>query len=272
MLFLIQQIVVLIGSLIGGLFDLKTGYIYDWITYPVIVAGVILSYFSGYLLESLGIAAAILGIGYLLYYTGKLGGGDVKLFLGLSLALPFIQDKPFIVLVLFYSAIAGVLVIGSYYSIKYILKGIELEQIKQNLVKAVLLAIALIIYFGFMFSMNLLSLLGVLLLGIPLAIGLIFMVFERGIREKCFLKWITKKQLEEDETIAFDFLNEKQIKKLKLGQKRVFDKKDFALFEKAGLKKIPVYRNLPRFGIFIFIGCLLAILVPDLFKIIYLIG
>jgi len=272
MLFLIQQIVVLLGSLIGGLTDLKTGYIYDWITYPVIVVGLILSYFSGYLIESLGIAAVILGIGYLLAYTGKLGGGDVKLFLGLSLTMPFIQGKPFIVLILFYSAVAGVIVIGSYYSIKYVLKGIEFKQIKQNLVKASLLALALIIYFWFMLSRNLLSELGILLLGIPFAIGLVFMVFERGIREKCFLTWITKKQFEEDETIAFDFLKESQIKKLKLGQKRVFEKKDFALFEKAGLKKVPVYRNLPRFGIFIFIGCLLAILMPDLLKIIYLIG
>ena len=43
MLQLIQEAALLIGTAAGAVTDAKTGYIYDWITYPMLAAGVILS-------------------------------------------------------------------------------------------------------------------------------------------------------------------------------------------------------------------------------------
>ena len=43
MITLVQQAALFIGTLVGGATDAKTGYIYDWITYPMIILGIILS-------------------------------------------------------------------------------------------------------------------------------------------------------------------------------------------------------------------------------------
>lgn len=74
MITLIQQGILLIGTLIGAITDTKTGYIYDWITYPMIIIGLILSITQGQLTNIIiaGTLFIILLIGYKL---GKIGEG-----------------------------------------------------------------------------------------------------------------------------------------------------------------------------------------------------
>ena len=68
--------------------------IYDKLNYVMIEFGVLLNIYVGVFANFMDmtiyfvIALAVFAVCYLLYYTGKLGGGDVKLFVGISLLLP----------------------------------------------------------------------------------------------------------------------------------------------------------------------------------------
>ena len=92
MIQLIQQTALFVGTLTGGATDAKTGYIYDWITYPMIVLGIILSLIQ---LQwfNIGSGAIIFGLLFVVYKLGKIGGGDVKMFTGIALLNPFNELK-----------------------------------------------------------------------------------------------------------------------------------------------------------------------------------
>jgi Flp pilus assembly protein protease CpaA len=104
----------LLGTAVAAYTDFKTGYIYDWITYPLIAIGIALRLWSQDWL-GLGLGIAVFAALYVFYWTGKLGGGDVKLFTGIALVLPFYQDKVFLLNVLFFAALSAMLFYAVYY-------------------------------------------------------------------------------------------------------------------------------------------------------------
>jgi Flp pilus assembly protein protease CpaA len=96
---ILKIILVLIATGIAAYTDYKTGLIHNWLTYPLMVIGLLIlvyeSFISpaslgvGYMLTVIFIGIIIYGIGYFMYKYGKLGGGDIKLFLGINLVLPY---------------------------------------------------------------------------------------------------------------------------------------------------------------------------------------
>lgn len=277
MFFEIRAAIAIIASLIGAYTDFKTGLIYDKITYPLIVLGIL---FNAWEIFSIGItinnfilffapALIVFAIGYLFYFTGKLGGGDVKIFSGLALILPTINGEIFIVNVLLFSVLIGTTCISLYYLIQYARKGIDLKENSKSIQKALLFAILLIGYFFFLSQFGLKTLTLVVLI-VPLFLALIFLALEKGIRKSFFLKWISLNEIEEDEIIAEELLEEEQRKKLNLGFKGLIQPQDAEKLKQLGIEKLPVYRNLPKFGPYIFVGVLLAIVIPNAFSLLFL--
>lgn len=261
-LLLIRQIAILIASGIGSYTDFKTGYIFDWITLPLIAFGIIINVFEQ---NYFGLLAGtiVFAIGYLLYYTGKIGGGDVKLYSGIALALPIFNEGIFIITVIILSSLSAIVFLATYYFIKYYRKGIDFKYNKQGILRAGTLAVLIVIYLAVLLNSGFVSGGYALIISIPLLFGAVFIAFEKGIRKEFFLEKIKLKDLEEDEIVAFEFMSEEERKRIGKGFKGVFGEKEKKQLEKKGIKSLLVYRNLPRFGVFIFIGVVLALSFPE---------
>ena len=264
---------ILIGSLLGAYTDFKTGYIFDKITYPMIAAGILLNLFElgkeisiEKFLELFSVGILVFVLGYGMYFLGKIGGGDVKLFTGIALLLPFDAGvfplNIFVLNALIWAGISSLVFYGVYYTIKYARKGIKLKENLEGIKKAAGIGILLLFYFFLIYSMGMEKIIIVLM--IPLSISLVFIALEKGIKKNFFLKKIPLKEMEEDELIAFEFEEKNTIKKLNLGIKGILGEKEKKELEKAGIKEIFVYRNLPKFGPFIFVGVLINLAFPEL--------
>lgn len=261
---ILREIAVIIATAIGAFTDFKTGEIYDWITYPLIAFGILVNLIE---LNFYGLAfgAIIFIVGYALYYTGRIGGGDVKLFAGITLTMPFINGTVFILPALLYSALTAVVFLSVFYTVKLARSGkLELKDNLKGIFNAIVIAIALIAYFWVLHNSGFFQFQNLLVIAVPLFFALLFLAFEKSIRKNFFLKSVKLKDLEEDELIALEFLPEKMRKKLSLKAKGIIDEKLKKELAKEGVKEILVYRNLPRFAPFIFIGVVLAILKPEL--------
>ena len=277
MFFELRAGIAIIVSFLGAYYDYKTGMIFDWITYPLIALGII---FNAWEIFSLGInigniialfapAIVIFVLGYLFYFAGKLGGGDVKIFAGLALILPSINGEIFVVNMLLFSIIIGSVIISLNYVIKYAQKGINFKENSESIKKALVFGIVLVFYFYFLFSIGI-KWFSIAFLSLPIVCALLFLALEKGIRKNFFLKWVALNEIEEDEIIAEEFLQEKERKKLNLGLKGLIQPKDAEKFLQLGIEKVPVFRSLPKFGPFIFLGVLLALFFPNAFSVLFL--
>ncbi len=269
-LLLLRQAIVLIASAISAYTDYKTGMVFDKITYPLIAIGVLLN-----LLEQqwLGLALGIIVFvfGYAFYFGGKIGGGDVKLFTGIALVLPFFGNGIFLLNALFVSAVIAVVCFTAFFAGKYLLKkGLDFNENKKGILNAALFGGVLLLYLFFVFQLRVLSLFSIIALAIPLLFGLVFLAFEKGIRKEFFLKSIKLSELEEDELFASEFEKPETVKLLGLKFKGVLGKPEIEKLEKAGIKEVLVYRDAPRFAPFFFFGCLVAMIFPNLLELFFL--
>ncbi|MBT4192215.1 MAG: prepilin peptidase [Candidatus Diapherotrites archaeon] len=260
MLFIIQQIAVLIGTFIGGATDAKTGYIYDWITYPMIALGILLSLVQ---LQWFNLVSgvAIFGLLFLVYKFGKLGGGDVKIFTGIAFLNPF-NEINFLITLTFFAAILSMLFYSIYYSLKYVRLGIDFKKEKQGIYNSIILVGILIIYFAFLLMLRFVRIEFVMLIGIPLIGGAIYIGLQNGIKTNFFDKKVSLKNLEEDEIISEG--NTARVLKLLAG-KQLLGEHEITLLTKNKIHSIVVLRNLPKFGPFIFLGTIIAVINPGFF-------
>jgi len=279
MILLIRQAVILVGTFLGAYTDYKTGFIFDKITYPMIAIGILLNLFElgkeislQNFLELFGVGISIFVLGYAMYWLGKLGGGDVKLFTGIGLLIPFETGifplNIFALNALILAGISSLIFYGVFYILKYARKGINLDENKEGIKKAVGLGILLLFYFFLIYSAGLEKMIFVLF--IPMSIALIYIALEKGIKKEFFLKKISLNEMEEDEVIAVEFEKKETIEKLGLGFKGVIGLKEKKALEEKGVKELFVYRNLPKFGPFIFIGALINLAFPNLFVLLFI--
>lgn len=266
-LLLLREIVVLVATAIAAYTDYKTGFIFDWITYPLIAIGLVLHALewlsTGFIdWSGIGIACIVFGAGLVLYYAGKTGGGDVKLLAGIALTLPFFSNQVFVASVLLVAALLGIVVLGAYFITRYLCTRPDLAENKANAWPALLLGIGTIIYLALGMEYRLFSPLGVLVLAPPLVIAVVFLALDRGIRKTFFLEEVPLSKLEEDEIVAREFENEKTIKILEASPLGVLTKKEIALLQTAGIERVKVYRKLPPFGPFLLAGTIVSLAFP----------
>lgn len=259
MLFLeIRFAILLLVCVLAAITDLKKGLIYDKITLPAIGLGIILNILD-FNIYNFAIPFLVFIFFLILYYFGKLGGGDVKLFLAVSLLLPFYNNQIFIIPALFFSALFSVIFLSVFYTVKYIKSGIDLQKNKKGILQAAVLAILILAYGFFMLFTNTLSLNSVLLITIPLLFAMPFLAFQGGIREKFFLKYVSLADLEEDEIIAKEFFENKEM----FQAKGIITEDDKTKLKQLNIDKVPVYRGLPPFAPFFLMGIILALLFPN---------
>ncbi len=274
-LLFIKIFILLIASGIGAYTDYKTGYIYNWITFPLIVIGFLFLIFESFIYNALGylyflkvivITAIIYGVGYLFYYYGKLGGGDVKLFLGLNLLLPYVNGQLFILWVLIISSLSSVLII----SVKYMFilsKKIKRKEMKVILRERRLKIVAYLLIFVIFtyFLCTAVNTLGFskeyLFLLLPIFVGLFTVLFEEEIKKYIYLRNKPLKEVEEGDVVSFENLSEEIKKKLNMQERQVIEEKDMLVIKNLTVKTLPIYDNLPRFGPYILIGVIFSFVI-----------
>lgn len=106
--------------------DMKKRIIPNWLVYPAIVAGIAMNAAEGTVVGDATIvvsgavgAAMLFGFGYIMWWAGILGGGDVRLFAALGAILPNIGNPPifqFLVSPILVICVGGVL--SSMYAIR----------------------------------------------------------------------------------------------------------------------------------------------------------
>jgi len=259
MLALIQETILLIGTALGAITDTRTGYIYDWITYPMIALGVILALIQQQW-NNLIFGAVIFAVLFIAYYFGKLGGGDVKLFAAIALLNPQ-NDAGFLLATIFVAAMSAMVFYPIYYTIKYARIGISYEENKEGIQKALLFGAIIAAYFYFLSVFGMIGSISVGIIIVPLLFGLLFVALQKGIMKNFFEKKINLKNITEDEVIA-EGKNSQKIMNLLKG-KKLIGEKEVKLLSKNGVNAIYVLRGLPPFGPFILIGVLIAIFYPD---------
>jgi len=261
MLSLIQESVLIAGSTIGAITDAKTGYIYDWVTYPMIALGFILA-IAQQQWNNVLIGLGLFVILYIAYKFGKLGGGDVKLFVGIALLNPN-NDYYFFATVMLFAAMSAMVFFSIYFFIKYYKKGITYEENKKGITKAILFGIIIAGYFVFMNGAGYITSQSATIIGIPLLFGLVFIALQKGITKNFFEKKISINQIEEDEVIAEERNTKKALALLK--GKRLAGVAEAKMLKKNGVKELYVLRGLPPFGPFILLGVLGALIAPEFF-------
>ena len=94
--FLIQIIVTILFSILASIFDVKSGFVPDWLNYLFIAFGLMSNFILTlitsnvkYILASFISMLITYVISYLLWKLHMWGGGDVKLFTSIATAIPF---------------------------------------------------------------------------------------------------------------------------------------------------------------------------------------
>jgi len=261
--------VILLGCAIAAYTDFKTGLIPDKITYAMIGLGLILNALQfDLILFSVGIAIFVFG--YVAYRLGKVGGGDVKLLTGIALLLPFYGDFIFVVNVVFAASAISVIILATYYSLKYAKKGIDWKYELPGIIQAGFFGAAIILYFALLFQMKLLSFDGAVMMAGVLLFALLFVALQRGIRKNFFLKEVELSKLEEDEVLAEEFIGKETKDALGLKFKGVLGEREIAKLKELGVEKVAVYQNMPPFAPFILLGVLISLLEPNFIGLIFI--
>jgi Flp pilus assembly protein protease CpaA len=242
----IKIIIVLIATGYSAYTDYKTGYIEDYISYPFILIGFVFLFLGTNILLGLFSFILVFGFGYLFYKRGGIGGGDIKLLSALPLYFPLFQGVPLIISVLLFASVFSIFFYSSRYA--YFIFSNKPKKLLLNVLISIALSVAFSLFF---WDYILLS----ILLFYLFFVGFLNIAYKEFIAEKFYKKTILIKDLKEDDNADLTFMGKSENYPL---DKKVFDKihADFKPTD-----KITVYRNMPVFGPFIFLGCMLAFLI-----------
>ncbi|MBM3282439.1 MAG: prepilin peptidase [Candidatus Diapherotrites archaeon] len=242
--------------------DWKTGYIYDYITYPLIGLGIILSLMTGQWL-GLVLGAGIYGIGLFAYKTGKIGGGDIKLLAGLALIQPTFNGMIFPFAVLLVGTLLACLGLSIYYTGMFVLSRKKIHWKNNRKKSAALMGAAVAGVMYYVFTQGLWSSETIVVLSIAMLAGIIFYALEEEIKEHSFLKRITLNELEDDEVLAIEHLSPEEKEKWGKNIPNLIGTSDKIRLQHMNFHTIPVYRNLPKFAPFLFAGIIIVYMYPE---------
>ena len=294
---LIRIAVALLGTGAAAYQDAKTSFIDDKLTLSMIGLGTlfnVLMFDWDFALYSIGITAIIFGIGYILYRTGQLGGGDVLLFCGLQALLPYYPAEgmaqlfstaglaaqqeivffepilPFFVSIYLACSFLGMAISGYIYAWK-LYKKTGFRKLHPNyLMGGATLAAALFIIYWLNFVFEIAPQ-KTAFISLLLAPAVFLVIFKKDVSEKVALRWIPRKEFEDEDIISAELLPAKIVEKYKI--ERVLTTEQRKILEKVereeGIHKFPVQKDLPRFGPYILAGLVLCLLVPDLLSLLF---
>src|SRR3989338_6080672 len=235
--------------------DIKTGLIYDKITYSGIALGLLFNLID-FNLFGIAFAAAIFIGSYFFYYIGGIGGGDVKMFTATAMLLPFHNNFPFLLSALFFASIASIAVFSIYFVYTALKK--KPETFREKMPLALMYAVCFLLAMFLLLQLNVVNPLSFLVLAGTFILASPYLAFKKEIQGQLFLQQVSVEKLEDDEIIAKEFLDEKIREKLTANAKGIFTDKDKLLLKEMGIASVPVYRGLPPFAPFFLLGVILS--------------
>jgi len=226
------EIVVIIGAAaVAAIIDAYTGEIPEWLTIPLMATGLMYAATTGSFTTSLVAMVGTLVVGYLLYYAGELGGGDVLLLSGISAWKPIIVVAGIQIPSALAILVLGLLLSSVFYSIYYLLQlGKNNPILRAFIIPYAVLPPALAVVYG----------------------AVVLSVIGQRYRNELFVR-----ERSVDELLPEDIIVE-PVRGLPPG-KKVLEKKDLEMIRNAGVKRVKILDNLPRFGPFI-LAALLTLL------------
>ena len=217
----------------AGIYDLKTSNVPDYLPYFLILLGIINSFFSRLLLDSLILGSVFWCFGYLLFKLGAWGDGDFWLFASLGFLFP----KPFYYSILPYpiSLSVNLLLIGSFYSLIYIFCLLWIKKKVRKILYSMLKDNKLEIFGCAAFSVLLFGLTKIVVFLFLGALPLIYLAGKSA--EKGLVKKVHVKKLKGDEVLVTSkeirSIDPKTLSKLKKTRKYVYVKE--------GIRWVPTF-------------------------------
>lgn len=294
----LRVVVALLGTAFAAYEDALTSYINDRLMFTMSFAGLLfafLSYDFDLIVFSAFGALVIFLIGYLLYKTGQLGGGDVFLFIGLHLLLPVVplgflgafQDFmgldyfsyaigavsivgfPFVFSVFVASSVLAMVGTSLFYFWKLFSKGFspKLDWVKGG--AAMFFAFVVMWFLNTVFEFSLVQNAFFVVL-FSSAAFLTF--FKTQIEQEVLIKFVPIKDVEDEDILVLEKLDKKLVKEY--GLEKVLTEGQVKLLKRIQKEKrinrFPVYKNLPRFGPYVLFGLIASLLFGDIFLALFL--
>jgi Flp pilus assembly protein protease CpaA len=258
--------IALAGTAVAAYTDVKTGYVYEWLTAPMIAAGALLTLLSfnvALILQTFAVAFVVFAAGYLSYRAGQLGGGDVLLFAALSLLVPFSPfAKSQIPPILLVFMLSGVFCIAGVFAtyLPKVARDIAAKKAKPA-VRDIASAAAIFASIAALWMMSSrfgLSAAQAAVFAVILVPGSFLVAFKTHIANS-MVKRVPVSKIEEEDVLALERMDERIVKKY--GLRKLLTKAEIEKLKRIReTKRFPVYMGLPRF-----VPYILAALVASLF-------
>ncbi|HEV8289388.1 MAG TPA: A24 family peptidase [Candidatus Norongarragalinales archaeon] len=302
---IIRLIVAIGGTAIAAYQDGKTSFIDEKLLYGMAGVGFLLNLLTfdwSFISWSVGLAIVILAAGYFAYKSGQFGGGDVWLFAGIALLLPYypqelgqwlqvfwMNTSPTIasahlfasslsqygyplVLGIFVSS-AAIALMGStvQYGIKMKEMRVKLKPDYPSLAVALVIGLVALFVFNFLQKTNAIQSLVLLAIVVP---AVFLSAFKRQIMEEIIIQKVPLKEFEDEDVIVTDLIPKRIVEKFKI--ERVATKEVMKRLreveKKEGMHKFPVCKGLPRFGPYVLVALVLTLLFGDLLAFVIALG
>lgn len=277
---LVLRLVSLVGiALAYMLFDLfnkrniPTLFVYAGLAYGALLTALYLSYYQ--IAISAGVAAAILGIGYIVYRNGYLGAGDVFELATLSLIFPFQAvpllistaqlGLPFIVSIFIGSGVAALVAVPLYYMPRAKVSGMKIgNEIERGaLAKAVSVGLAYAVFAAFLSFEIGIGVAGIALIAIMMVGSIAVILFEKPMASS-MVEYVDYTKMEEGDMIAINLMDKSEVERIRK-RANAFDRLVTRrligqLRSKRIRSKVPVYKNAIPMAAPIFVGVIASIL------------
>lgn len=215
-------------------------------------------------LWALAVAIVIGVVGFVSYKAGQFGGGDVLLLLGLALWLPV---SPLVSVPMFWPFVVSVFLVASF--LATVGSGLWYAHtlFKQGRFPGTKkvwwwLAVAALMAVGVLLPASLTVKFLFLAMGFP---ATFYVLYRSDVLSYAVIQEVSFKELLDEDVLALERMPEKDVEKF--GLERVLTASAKSKLKKfmAARKRtrIPVYKNLPRFGPYLLAGLMLSLLVGD---------
>jgi len=272
--------VALAGTLAATYYDLtQNRTVPDWLTFGLVGIGMICAIITFDAASAVSVfvpVVFVIGIGYPLYRMGQIGGADVLLYAAIALLVPYapkgllveaqpsyLMQLPFILSIFLASGVLfGIVTFARYApaALEALANGkvkLTKEQAAYSLV--MLAAGAAVSAFGIQGSMPVAFVAAVVF---SVVISVFFYVFKDFVARKFLVREVAIAQIDEEDVLAVEEMRPALVKKF--GLQRLLTANEIAKLKKTGLKKFPVYKNLPAFTPYVLIALVLSVLFGDL--------
>lgn len=247
------------------------------ITYFMIGAGFLLNLATmdlSLIIFSSLIALIVLGLGYLIYRTGQIGGADVLIFASIALLFPSIPESllkppsqpffefPFVASVFIISGLLSIFGIAAIY-IPRVLKDLARGKVKITATSAFSAFAMLVSFLAVIYALGpyLPFQSGQALLALVMLLAVFLILFKDHISSS-MIEWVPFSKIDDEDVIALELLDKKLVAKYSL--EKVATRQVLERLKKTGLKKFPVFKGMPAFVPYILLAVLLLLIFGDL--------